>query len=253
MIYRIQRSLLFTLGLVLSLGCQSVVAEEFTIAVASNFTSTLEKIRQEFEASTEHRVTVVSGSSGRLFAQISNGAPFDLFLSADAQKPQALEEAGLIGQGQRSVYALGRLALYSNQADMFVEGPEILRSDTVKRLAIANPRVAPYGAAAISVLTQLGLEEQLRPRLVQGENIAQAYQFVDSGNAQLGFVALSQVLDRPESGSYWEVPAQMHAPLVQELAVVKDGEGVRAFLVFLKRSDIRALIARSGYELPPHS
>lgn len=242
-----------SLALSLALGPSALRAEEITIAVASNFTSTLEKIRQEFEASHEHRITVVSGSSGRLYAQIVNGAPFDLFLSADAQKPQALETAGLITSEHRQAYALGRLALFSRHEAIQVNGPEILTSDKVRRLAIANPRVAPYGSAAIEVLKALGLEEQVRTLLVQGENIAQAYQFVDSGNAQLGFVAFSQVLARPQVGSYWEVPTDFYSPLIQELAVIKDGAGVRAFLAFMRSSDIRALIRASGYELPADS
>jgi molybdate transport system substrate-binding protein len=243
--------ILLLISLLSGLVLPSAQADEITIAVASNFTSTLEKIRQEFETQSEHKVTIVSGSSGRLYAQIANGAPFDLFLSADSDKPQALETAGIIEVGSRRIYALGRLVLWSRLAEIDASSADILRTDTITRLAIANPRVAPYGVAAISVLQALGLESRYRDRLVQGENIAQAYQFVDSGNATAGFVALSQVLGRPNVGTYWEVPTVMHSPLAQELAVIKEGVGVQAFVDFLQHDSIRALILESGYELPP--
>lgn len=242
--------ILFVIALAASLSIHSVKADEITIAVASNFTSTLEKIRQQFELQTSHKITLVNGSSGRLYAQITNGAPFDLFLSADSAKPQALEQAGFIEKGNRHAYALGKLVLWSATEGLDVSNPEILRSDVITRLAIANPRVAPYGEAAISVLQNLGLEARYSGRLVQGENIAQTFQYVDSGNATAGFVALSQVLGRPGVGTYWEVPSTMHQALVQELAIINPSTAVMTFVAFLASNEVRDLIKESGYDLP---
>lgn len=220
------------------------------VAVASNFTPTLEKLVPEFERKTGHSVTLVSGATGRHYAQIVNGAPYDLFLAADAEVTARLEEEGRAVSGSRAVYAIGRLALWSRTAEYVDAQGAVLAGGDFRRLSIANPRLAPYGEAAVEVLTTLGQYERLSERLVQGENIAQTYQFVDSGNAELGFVAYSQVLENGAAGSYWLVPEDMHAPLTQELILLKDGAAAREFIAFLLLPSTQAMIAASGYGVP---
>ncbi|MDX1489990.1 MAG: molybdate ABC transporter substrate-binding protein [Pseudohongiellaceae bacterium] len=240
----------FLLSLCLSGFSAFSGAAEITVAVASNFTSSLEKLRQEFEQQSNHSIRVVSGSSGRLYAQIINGAPFDVFLSADAEKPRALESSGTISRADRRPYALGRLVLWSGLSGRQVTNADVLLQEGVNRVAIANPRVAPYGVAAVETLEALGLFEALSERLVRGENIAQTYQFVESANASLGFVALSQVLERAAPDTYWLIPDNYHRPLVQELAVIRPSEAVAQFLQFMESAAGRAIILDSGYRLP---
>lgn len=232
----------------------TVRAEEATIAVASNFSQAMTALSQEFEESTSHRLSVVLGSSGRLYAQISNGAPFDVFLSADAAKPAMLEEKGLAVQDSRSTYAIGRLALWGSRAVAPV-GADSLLGDSLGSVAIANPRLAPYGLAASQVLDGLGLLAKPTFKLVQGENIAQTYQFVFTGNADLGFVSLSQ-LSGPNAkimGNYWPVPNELHEPIVQDLVILKAGSGnaaAKAFTEFLKSPVATGIIESFGYLTP---
>jgi len=221
--------------------------EELLIAVAANFSSTLERIAQQFEDQTGHGVTLVNGATGRHYAQIVNGAPYDLFFAADAEATRLLEEEGRAVPGTRVVYAQGRLALWSRQAG-FIDGEgQILREGEFRRLAIANPRLAPYGEAAVDVLNALGLFERVEDRLVRGENIAQTYQFADSGNAELAFVAYSQILEAGQDGSYWLVPTNLHRPLLQEAVLLKDSQAVREFLAFVMQDEAQTLIGNSGY------
>lgn len=228
-------------------GTGSVKAAELVVAVAANFTVTLEKLAPEFERQSGHSVTIVSGATGRHYAQIVNGAPYDVFLAADADVTARLVEEGRALADSRVVYAIGRLALWSRQDSYVDPQGKVLTDGGFRRLSIANPRLAPYGRAAVEVLTALGQYDRLFARLVQGENIAQTYQFVDSGNAELGLVAYSQVLENASGGSYWLVPEQLHTPLVQELVLLQDSSAAREFAEFMRQPSSLTLIAASGY------
>ncbi len=234
----------------------TAAAEEVRVAVAANFLSTLNEMITNFKADTGHTVVVSSGSTGKLYAQIQNGAPFEIFFSADVKHPQLLEEEGLAVKGSRFVYAVGRLTLWSPDSNLVKgDGPTVLSKNHFEHLAIANPKTAPYGMAAEQTLKKLDIWESLKDRMVQGENIGQTFQFVYSKNAQLGFVALSQVLD-PKingSGSRWDVPASFHDPLEQEVVLLMTGQnhsGAKAFLDYVKGDKSRAIIEGFGYGLP---
>ena len=195
------------------------------------------------------------GASGRFYAQIKNGAPFAVFLSADEATPLRLEAEGAAVPGSRFTYAIGRLALWSAQPGRVDTEGAVLQRGNFAHLAIANPKTAPYGAAAVEVLAALGVLEGLKPKLVQGENIAQAQQFVASGNAELGFVALSQVWrdGKLSEGSVWVVPTRLHAPIRQDAVLLlagRDKPAAQALLSYLKGDKARALIRSFGYELP---
>jgi len=218
------------------------------IAVAANFAPTLEQLAEDFRRQRPLAVTLVPGSTGKHYAQIRHGAPFDAFFAADAARPERLEQEGRIVPGSRFTYALGCLALWSPDPDRIDADGRVLAGDGFRRLAIANPRLAPYGRAAREVLEGLGLWSRLQPRLVRGENIAQAFQYVASGNAELGFVARSQVVDRP--GSRWLPAPVSHAPIVQQAVLLRDSEAGRAFLDFVRSPAARARIRAAGYGLP---
>jgi len=231
------------------------VAEEVRVAVAANFLATLNAIAIRFEQDSGHTAVVSSGSSGKLYAQIKNGAPFDVFFSADVMRPKLLEEEGFAVPGSRFTYAVGRLTLW-HPGPAVIEGNEqsiLLRSD-VRHVAIANPKTAPYGIAAKEALQSLGLWEQVQDRLVRGENIGQTFHFVFSKNAQLGFVALSQVLGPKVngSGSRWDVPTHLHAPIRQQAVLLRFGQRravARAFLDYVKGVRSWNVIERFGYGL----
>ena len=247
----IKASLLLFLLLEVSL----VRAEDLLLAVASNFAAPMDALSEQFEEATGHRVEIAYGSSGRLYAQISNGAPFQLFFSADQDKPARLLAAGLAVADSRFTYAVGALLLWSADANLPAVGPELLRGDFT-RLAIANPTVAPYGQAALEVLHRLDMSELVASRVVRGENIAQTFQFVETGNAQLGFVAQSQVLVDGviQRGSGWLVPTSLHQPIRQDavlLSRASDCQSCRAFLVFMQSAAAQATIASFGYQSPP--
>lgn len=230
----------------------SATADELLVAAASNFSAPMAELVTRFEAQTDHEVEVAYGSSGRLFAQISNGAPFQIFFSADQDKPERLLASGLAVPGSSFTYATGALVLWSADGNAGFADASILSQDTRLRIAIANPRVAPYGAAAMAAIESLGLSEVVVGRLVQGENIAQTYQFVDSGNAPLGFVAKSQVFrdGRLRQGSAWEVPEDLHAPIRQDavlLSSAEDCQSCRQFLEFVQQREQQALLAGWGY------
>jgi molybdate transport system substrate-binding protein len=223
----------------------AAIAGEAHVAVAANFAVPAKRLAEEFGARTGHKLTLSNGSTGKFYAQIKSGAPFDVFLSADEETPRRLEAEKLAVAGSRFTYAVGRLALWSPKTEFVDE--QFLQAQKFSRLAIANPRLAPYGAAARETLEKLGLWQALQPKLVQGENIAQTYQFVSSGNADLGFVALSQL----HTGSYWLVPERMHTPLRQDavlLARGADNAAARAFLDDLRSAPARERIRSYGYE-----
>ncbi len=228
-------------------------AEEVLVAQAANFSEPMEEIARKFEQATGHRVRISAGSTGKLYAQIQNGAPFDLFLAADQRRPRLLEEEGLAVAGSRFTYALGRLTLWSRDADRVTgDGTAVLRRGDFDYLAIANPKTAPFGSAAVQVMHRLGLEDRLSNKIVQGENVAQAFQFVFSGNAQLGFLSLSQVLDPRVSGagSRWDVPQDLYDPLKMDAVLLSRSErnpAALALLDYLKGGESQAIMERYGY------
>ncbi|MEX2468610.1 MAG: molybdate ABC transporter substrate-binding protein [Pseudohongiellaceae bacterium] len=237
-----------------ALVVQGAAAEEILIAAASNFAAPMTELVQRFEQDTGHEVELAFGSSGRFYAQISNGAPFQVFFSADQDKPAQLEADGLAVPGTRFTYALGSLVLWTADSARAVVGPESLTSVDYRRLALANPRLAPYGQAAVQVLEALDLDTATRAKWVQGENIAQTFQFVSTGNAELGFVAMSQVAEdgRISSGSGWIVPQDLHSPIRQDVVLLQNAAGCRAcrdFLAFARGAQARAIITSYGYRL----
>ncbi len=241
--------LILLLGLVLT--GPAAKADTLRIAVASNFGPTLDVLAETFERRSGHRVVVSRGSSGKHFAQISNGAPFDLFFSADTERPKRLEQAGQTVAGQRFTYAKGRLVLWSPQGLELGDGM-ILQKATFNRLAIANPRLAPYGKAAQQTLQSLDLWNATQHKLIRGENIAQAFHFTHSGNAELGLVALSQVLSLPpeQRGTNWTVPTSLHAPIEQQVVMLNDRSAAHGFLNFARSSEALAIIQGFGYAAP---
>lgn len=228
-------------------------AAEVTVAVAAHFSAPLQRLAQAFERATGHTVRASVGATGALYAQVRHGAPFEVFLSADDRTPARLESEGLAVSGTRFVYATGRLVLWSADARLVDAQGAVLRAAPAHRLAVANPKTAPYGAAALQTLQRLGVAERWRPHLVQGENIAQVHQFVASGNAPLGFVALAQVRasGSTASGSAWLVPTHLHDSLRHEAVLLGRGQGqpaAQAFMAFLKSEQARAIIDAFGYE-----
>ncbi|MFD0669774.1 molybdate ABC transporter substrate-binding protein [Ramlibacter sp. MAHUQ-53] len=236
-----------------ALACASAAAGQVSVAVAANFAGPMQKIASAFERATGHQAVVAVGATGRFYAQVRNGAPFQVLLAADDETPARLEREGLGVAGTRFTYAVGRLALWSPDPARVDPQGEVLRRGGFERLAIADPRLAPYGAAAMEAMERLGVLAALRPKLVQGESIGQAYQFVATGNAALGFVALSQVQaqGRLTAGSAWVVPAGLHAPLRQDAILLvpgRDSPAARALLAFLRTEEARALLRAHGYE-----
>lgn len=231
----------------------SALADEVQVAVAANFTAPMKLIAAQFEKETSHRVVLTFGSTGKLHAQIAKGAPFDVFLAADVASPAKLEKEGVAVAGSRFTYAIGKLVLWSAQSGMVDDQGEVLRTGNFRHLAIAAPKLAPYGAAAIETLSRLGLLTRLEPRLVQGESIGQAYSFIFTGNAELGFIGLSQVYEagKLKSGSAWLVPEAFHAPIRQDAVLLtraRTDPAALQLLAFLKTEKTRAMIRSFGYE-----
>jgi molybdate transport system substrate-binding protein len=237
-------------ALVLACLCANLAAaDEIRIAVATNFASTMQALVERFEAGSEHTVRVSAGSTGTHYAQIKNGAPFAAFFSADEERPRLLETEGIAVAGSRFAYAVGRLALWSARED-YVDGDgRVLAAGEFRHLAIANPALAPYGAAARDVLRARGLWDTLQSRLVQGQDIGQTYSFIYTGNAELGFVAYSQLMQpgREIAGSYWLVPESLHSPIAQEAVLLRDGPAARELVQFMKTPAARAIIRSYGY------
>ncbi|MBT8767529.1 molybdate ABC transporter substrate-binding protein [Metapseudomonas boanensis] len=229
-------------------------AEEVQVAVAANFTAPMQAIAKEFEQDTGHKLVIASGATGQLYTQIKNGAPFEVFLSADDNTPAKLEQEGDSVPGSRFTYAIGTLVLWSAQAGYVDAKGEVLKNGQFKHLSIANPKTAPYGLAATQVLEKLGLTQAVAPKLVEGQNITQALQFISSGNAELGFVALSQVYKdgKLTQGSAWIVPADMHEPIRQDALILNRGKGnpaAKALMDYLKGPKAAELIRSFGYQL----
>lgn len=236
-------------------GAVSVRAAEATIAVAANFASAADKLAKAFKAESGDTIVLASGSTGQLYAQIQQGAPFDAFLAADQARPDLLHKDGMAPRAPFT-YATGRLALWSpNPATIPEDGAAFLRLAELERISIANPKLAPYGVASKESLTALGLWQTYEKRIVMGQNIAQAFQIVAAGGAPAGFVALSQLLSAPENlhGSHWTVPADLHAPVRQDAVLLKRGASNAAaigFLAFLTSPAGCATIRDAGYQPP---
>ncbi|WP_427915406.1 molybdate ABC transporter substrate-binding protein [Ramlibacter sp. MMS24-I3-19] len=229
-------------------------AGEVSVAVAANFTAPMQKIAAVFEHDTGHKAVLSFGSTGRFYAQVKSGAPFQVLLAADEATPARLEQEGLAVAGSRFTYATGKLVLWSATPGLVDDKGEVLRRPGSGRIAIADPRLAPYGAAAVETMQKLGVFTALQRRLVQGDSIAQAWQFVSTGNAPLGFVALSQVMEdgRMASGSAWLVPESLHAPIRQDAVLLvtgKDNAAATALLAYLRGSRAQAIIRGQGYGL----
>jgi len=225
------------------------LAGEVRVAVAANFATTLQRLAEDFAAQTGHTVVVSSASTGKHYAQISNGAAFDVFLAADVERPALLERRGLGVAGSRFTYAQGRLVLWVPAGGSLGDTRDYLAGAGFRRLAIANPRLAPYGRAAQQVLEGWQLWGRLQDRLVSGENIAQALQFVATGNAQAGLVALAQVLALPadQRGSYREIPSDLHAPIDQQALLLRASPPAEAFLAYLKGERAAVQMLEAGY------
>lgn len=231
---------------------ENLAADEIRVAVASNFADAARAIADRFEADSGDDVTLIVGSTGKLYAQIMHGAPVDAFFAADARRPERLEAEGAAVPGGRFTYAVGKLVLWS-PIDGYVDpGGDILRSGDYRYLAMANPDLAPYGSAAREVLQARGLLKDLNRRIVRGENVVQAYHYIRSGNAELGFVAYSQLIrsGRPIEGSWWQVPQNLYSPIEQQAVLVRDVEAARAFLSFARSAEAREIIRAFGYGTP---
>jgi molybdate transport system substrate-binding protein len=252
----VQQWVVLSLLALLAMVGSAAHADDALVAVASNFTVAIDQLEPVFERGTGHRLTVIKGSTGKLYAQIVNGAPFDVFLAADQRRPALLEQADRTVAGSRFSYAIGLLSLWSRDVQQIgSDGVATLTSGTFRKLAIANPDLAPYGAAARETLETLGVYPGIADRLVMGENIGQTYAMVATGNADLGFVArsfLSGAGDPPSEGSRWDVPAALHSPIRQDVVLLRraaNNVAARAFLTFLADERARALIRAAGYGL----
>lgn len=240
-----------TLAILLLLPATKGAADTLTVAVASNFAKPMTELAKAFEQHTGHSVRLAFGSSGKLTAQILQGAPFQLFFSADQTKPAALIERGAAVPGSQFTYAQGGLALWSKNES--AKPYDMLRNGHYTKLALANPRLAPYGAAAQEVLSQLNVLEESRSKWVLGENIAQTYQFVDSGNAELGFVALSQITaqEQTRNGASWIVPINLHSPIRQDAVLIgtQPGAAAQNFMTFIRSTAATEIIKSYGYRV----
>lgn len=236
--------------LLLTFAGQSLSADSVRVAAASNFRNTLEEIALLFERQSGHQAVLIFGSTGKLYAQLVNGAPYDLFFAADSERPRQLEERGVSLTGQRYTYAIGRLALWS-PGDSAAKPADRLASGDFRYLAIANPALAPYGRAAEETLRSLGLSKAVSGRLVKGENIGQTYQFVYSGNAELGFVAWAQLLTEGNepAGSWWLVPDTMHRPIAQDVVQIREGVAATEFFDFVRSGPAVEIIRAHGYSV----
>ncbi|AJQ93069.1 molybdate ABC transporter substrate-binding protein [Gynuella sunshinyii] len=230
----------------------SAWAAETKVAVAANFTETAKEIAAAFSRETGHVSVLSFGSTGKLYAQIANGAPFEVFLAADDARPAKAEEAGLAVKGSRFTYAKGKIVLYSTDTSLIdADGKVLGQPEKFNKLAIANPKTAPYGAAAVATMNAMGVYDLISGKLVQGDSIAQTYQFVATKNAELGFVALSQVVDQ-DGGSRWIVPENLYHPIRQDAVLLSnaaDSEAAKAFMQFLKSDIARNIIESYGYGL----
>lgn len=239
---------------IMTIASATAHGAEVQVAVAANFTGPMEMIVPLFQQATGHKAVVSYGTVGKFYAQIKNGAPFEVLVSADEATPHRLEEDGLAIAASRMTYAVGKLVLWSTKPDLVDEQGAVLKQGNFKYLAVANPKLAVYGAAAVEVMKKMGVQAALEPKLVLGENITQTYQFVATGNADLGFVALSQIYKDGQyaAGSYWMVPAELYPQLKQDAILLKRGENnsaARALLDYLQSDSAKEIIRSFGYSL----
>ena len=240
-------------ALLILLGSATAFADEVQLAVAANFTAPMKQIAADFEKDTGHKALMSFGATGKLYAQIINGAPFDVFLAADSETPAKLEREGGAVNGSRFTYAIGKLVLWSAQPGLVDPQGEVLRKNQFIKIAIAAPKLAPYGAAAVETMTRLGLLAKLAPKLVSGESIGQTYGFISTGNAELGFVALSQVYEggKLRSGSAWIVPESLHNAIRQDAVLLskgKDNKAALSLMAFLKTEKAKDVMRSFGYQ-----
>ena len=247
------KDLFYVLLIVLISGTGSAKADEILVAVASNFKNAITDIARKFEENTDHKVTLIFGSTGKHYAQIKNGAPFDAFFAADSKRPELLEKEGLIIPDSRFTYALGKVVLWSPQRNLVDAEGIVLERGEFQHLAMAQPKLAPYGKAAYEVLQARGLWDKLKSKAVRGENIGQTFQFVKSGSATLGFVAYSQlkIADRPIAGSYWDIPQSLYSVIKQQAVLLKDNQAARDFTATIKTERSRKIISHYGYGTAP--
>jgi molybdate transport system substrate-binding protein len=253
-IRRVGLTLLVGVFLCASAFSTAARADEVQVAVAANFAGAFQKIAAAFTASTGHKVVSSTGSTGKFYTQIQQGAPFEVLLAADDETPAKLEAEGLAVKGQHFTYAIGKLVLWSAKPDGVGKDGEVLKKGRFEHLALANPKLAPYGAAGLEVIKALGLTEAVQPKIVQGDNIAQAFQFVSTGNAEIGFVALAQVAapDKPAGGAYWLVPANLYTPIKQDAALLSKGAenpAAKALMGYLRSDAAKEVIKSFGYGL----
>lgn len=249
--FNLRRLLTLTAALALSAAAQAEVVQ---IAVAANFTAPARALAEIFARTTGHEAKLSFGATGAFYTQIKNGAPFDILLAADDERPIRLEKEGDTVPGSRFTYAVGQLVLWSAKPG-FVDGEgAVLKGGKFHKIAIANPKLAPYGAAAVETMDKLGLAAALTPKLVTGESIGQTYNFIATGNAELGFVALAQVLDggKLKSGSMWVVPAKYHAPIIQDAVILKRAAAnpaAKAWMALMRSPNTQDFIRSYGYEV----
>ena len=236
----------------LTILCFETTSEEIHAAVASNFSDAMKEIVEKFELRRNHEVILSFGSTGRLYSQLMNGAPYDLFFSADSKRPEMLEINGVALPGSRFTYAIGKLVLWSLTRHFIDSSGDVLTEGNFKHLAIANPDLAPFGLSAKEFLQHENLWEKMQKKILRGENVAQAFHFVKSSAADLGFVSLSQIkrLDGKSKGSYWEVPQAFYTPIVQQAVLLKESEAARDFITFMTSDAAIAIILGFGYTVP---
>lgn len=249
--FNLPHLLTLTAALALSAAAQAEVVQ---IAVAANFTAPARALAEIFARTTGHEAKLSFGATGAFYTQIKNGAPFDILLAADDERPIRLEKEGDTVPGSRFTYAVGQLVLWSAKPG-FVDGEgAVLKGGNFNKIAVANPKLAPYGAAAVETMDKLGLAAALTPKLVTGESIGQTYNFIATGNAELGFVALAQVLDggKLKSGSMWVVPAKYHAPIIQDAVILKRAAAnpaAKAWMALMRSPNTQDFIRSYGYEV----
>ena len=247
---RLHRLLALTAALAFTTLARADVVQ---VAVAANFTAPARALAEVFARTTGHEARLSFGATGAFYTQIKNGAPFDVLLAADDERPARLEKEGDTVAGSRFTYATGQLVLWSAKPGFVDDQGAVLKGGHFGKIAIANPKNAPYGAAAVEAMEKLGLAATLQPKLVTGESIGQTFNFIATGNAELGFVALAQVLEggKLKSGSMWVVPAQYHAPIIQDAVILKraaNNPAAKAWMELLKTPQSKALIRSYGYE-----
>jgi len=242
----------FVIVALLLLYVGQTISAEINVAVASNFSKAVKEISDRFEAQSGHEIILIFGSTGKHYAQIINGAPYDVFLAADTLRPKLLEQEGLAIPGSRFTYAIGKLMLWSPTSGYVDPEGHVLQQQQFRHLAIANPKLAPYGKAAQQVLQAIGLWQRFQDRIVLGENIGQAFHFVNSGNAELGFIALAQIMHSETGikGSVWHIPQALYEPVRQQAVLLRQNNAALMFMEFLKRPSVQKIIEDFGYAIP---